>query len=127
MFNGNLKKEALDRLRETNDAYQDVAEALANASDDHALELSRAADTKWALAWLDHGTPPDETKAKAHTNALLAASGPIGWTTGDRLIIGGALFARYRNKSIAREANARTAEIEEAKAKLQALLDAEKG
>src|SRR5699024_5178360 len=89
-----------------------VATTFGTASTGTAIStLSGAAATKAALAWLGGGALTAGGGGMAAGSALLTLAGPIGWTIGGATILGTGLFQRGKNKKIATEALAKTAEI----------------
>ena len=90
-----------------------IATTFGTASTGTAISaLSGAAATNAALAWLGGGAIAASGGGMAAGNALLALSGPVGWAIGGSALIGGALWARKKNKKIANEANKEAIKIE---------------
>lgn len=89
-----------------------VATTFGVASTGTAISaLSGAAATNAALAWLGGGALAAGGGGMVAGNALLALAGPVGWAVGGTALVGGAMFASSKNKSIAKEANKKQREI----------------
>lgn len=83
-----------------------IATTFGTASTGAAIaSLSGAAATNAALAWLGGGALAAGGGGMAAGNALLALAGPIGWGIAGLGIIGGGLFATYKNKVAAEQAD----------------------
>lgn len=67
--------------------------------------LSGAAATNAALAWLGGGAAAAGGGGMAAGNAFLALAGPVGWGVAAALAVGGGLFAAFKNKKAAEEAD----------------------
>ncbi|HMT93619.1 hypothetical protein [uncultured Thiothrix sp.] len=90
-----------------------IATTFGTASTGTAISaLGGAAATNAALAWLGGGALAAGGGGMAAGNALLAMAGPVGWAIGGAALVGGAFFARSKNKAIAEEANQKRREIE---------------
>ena len=90
-----------------------IATTFGTASTGTAISaLSGAAATNAALAWLGGGALAAGGGGMVAGEAVLALAGPIGWAIGGTALIGGALFARSKNKAIAEEANKKRRDIE---------------
>lgn len=90
-----------------------IATTFGTASTGTAISaLGGAAATNAALAWLGGGALAAGGGGMVAGEALLALAGPIGWAIGGTALVGGALFARSKNKTIAEEANRKRREIE---------------
>ncbi|MEB7507584.1 DNA polymerase III subunit gamma/tau [Staphylococcus xylosus] len=88
-----------------------IATTFGTASTGTAISaLSGAAATNAALAWLGGGALVAGGGGTAAGSALLALSGPIGWTIGGVSLATAGLFRNSKNKKVANEA--RTKEIE---------------
>lgn len=82
------------------------ATAFGTASTGAAISgLTGAAATNAALAWLGGGAIAAGGGGMAAGNAFLALAGPVGWGIAGALAIGGGLFATFKNKSAAEEAD----------------------
>lgn len=91
-----------------------IATTFGTASTGTAIaSLSGAAATNAALAWLGGGALAAGGGGMAAGNALLALAGPIGWGIAGVIVVGGGLFASFKNKAAAEKAHAVTLEIEE--------------
>lgn len=89
-----------------------VATTFGTASTGTAISaLYGAASTNAALAWLGGGTLATSGGGMVAGKALLALSGPIGWTIGGVGLIGGALSISGNNKQAAVNAMSSSAEI----------------
>ncbi|MEN1761700.1 hypothetical protein [Anoxynatronum sibiricum] len=73
--------------------------------------LSGGAASKAALAWLGGGALKAGGGGIVAGKALLALSGPVGWSIGGAALIGGGLLMNSKNKKIAAEAEAATVEL----------------
>ena len=83
-----------------------VATTFGTASTGTAIaSLSGAAATKAALAWLGGGALAAGGGGMSAGSAFLAMAGPIGWSIAAVTIAGGGIFASYKNKKAAEEAN----------------------
>lgn len=90
-----------------------IATTFGTASTGTAISaLGGAAATNAALAWLGGGALAAGGGGMAAGNALLALAGPVGWAIGGAALVGGAFFARSKNKAVAEEANQKRREIE---------------
>lgn len=90
-----------------------IATTFGTASTGTAISvLSGAAATNAALAWLGGGALAAGGGGMVAGEALLALAGPVGWAIGGVALVGGAMFARSKNKTIAEEANRKRREIE---------------
>ena len=97
-----------------------IATTFGTASTGTAIaSLSGAAATNAALAWLGGGSLIVGGGGIAAGNALLALSGPIGWTIGASALAGSAIFSNQKNKKIAKEASKKTIEVKEMITKFQ--------
>ncbi len=82
-----------------------IATTFGTASTGTAIaSLSGAAATNAALAWLGGGALAAGGGGMAAGNALLALAGPIGWGIAATLATAGGIFASYKNKAAAEEA-----------------------
>lgn len=81
--------------------------------------LSGAAATNAALAWLGGGAIVAGGGGMASGSALLALAGPIGWAIGGTSLVGGALWARNKNRVIAEKANKEAGKIKTSTIKLR--------
>lgn len=81
--------------------------------------LSGAAATKAALAWLGGGALAAGGGGMAAGNAFLALAGPVGWSIASVLAIGGGVFAFCKNKKAAEEAQKAAKKIEDYISKLR--------
>lgn len=89
-----------------------IATTFGTASTGTAISaLSGAAATNAALAWLGGGALAAGGGGMAAGNAFLALAGPVGWAIAGASIIGGGVFATFKNKEAAEEANKLAAEI----------------
>lgn len=108
-----------------------IATTFGTASTGTAISsLTGIAATKAALAWLGGGALATGGGGMAAGQALLALSGPIGWTIGGTALLTAGIFARSRNRTIAQNAIAETEAINtqivalaSAEAKITNLLD----
>lgn len=83
-----------------------VATTFGTASTGTAIaSLSGAAATNAALAWLGGGALAAGGGGMSAGSAFLAMAGPIGWSIAAVTIAGGGIFASYKNKKAAEEAN----------------------
>lgn len=73
--------------------------------------LTGAAASKAALAWLGGGALKVGGGGIIAGKALLALSGPVGWSIGGVALVGGGLMMNSKNKRIAAEAEAATVEL----------------
>lgn len=90
-----------------------IATTFGTASTGTAITaLSGAAATNAALAWLGGGALVAGGGGMAAGEAFLALAGPVGWVIGGSALVGGALFARKRNKDIANKATDEAIKIE---------------
>lgn len=97
-----------------------IATTFGTASTGTAIaSLSGAAATNAALAWLGGGTLAVGGGGMAAGNAFLALAGPVGWSIASVLAIGGGVFALYKNKKAAEEAQKIAIEIENHISKLR--------
>lgn len=81
------------------------ATAFGTASTGAAISgLTGAAATNAALAWLGGGAIAAGGGGMAAGNAFLALAGPVGWGIAGALAVGGGLFATFKNKAAAEEA-----------------------
>lgn len=91
-----------------------VATTFGTASTGTAIaSLSGAAATNAALAWLGGGSLAAGGGGISAGSAFLAMAGPVGWTVAGAAIVGGGLFAIYKNKKAAEEANDKAKQIGE--------------
>lgn len=91
-----------------------IATTFGTASTGTAIaSLSGVAATNAALAWLGGGALAAGGGGMAAGNALLALAGPVGWSIAGVVVLGGGIFASYKNKDAAEKANKITIEIEE--------------
>lgn len=91
-----------------------VATTFGTASTGTAIaSLSGAAATNAALAWLGGGSLAAGGGGISAGSAFLAMAGPVGWTVAGAAIVGGGLFAIYKNKKAAEEANDKAKQIAE--------------
>ncbi len=82
------------------------ATAFGTASTGAAISgLTGAAATNAALAWLGGGAIAAGGGGMAAGNAFLALAGPVGWGIAGALALGGGLFATFKNKAAAEEAD----------------------
>jgi len=82
------------------------ATAFGTASTGAAISgLTGAAATNAALAWLGGGALAAGGGGMAAGNAFLALAGPVGWGIAGALALGGGLFATFKNKAAAEEAD----------------------
>lgn len=82
-----------------------VATTFGTASTGTAISaLSGAAATQAAVAWLGGGALAAGGGGVAAGNALLALTGPVGWTVGGLALVGSGAYLRYRNGVLARRA-----------------------
>lgn len=89
-----------------------IATTFGTASTGTAISaLSGAAATNAALAWLGGGALAAGGGGMAAGNAFLALAGPVGWAIAGASFIGGGVFATFKNKEAAEEANKLAAEI----------------
>ena len=97
-----------------------IATTFGTASTGTAIaSLSGAAATNAALAWLGGGTLVAGGGGMAAGNAFLALAGPVGWSIAGALALGGGIFAAYKNKKAAEEAQKIAIEIENHISKLR--------
>lgn len=97
-----------------------IATTFGTASTGTAISaLSGAAATNAALAWLGGGALAAGGGGMAAGNALLALAGPIGWGIGGAAIVGGAIWARKKNKNLAEKANKETGRIQRENGRLK--------
>lgn len=97
-----------------------IATTFGTASTGTAISaLSGAAATKAALAWLGGGALAAGGGGVAAGKALLALAGPIGWAIGGSALLGGALYARSKNRELAEAANTQRKTVEAHSAALQ--------
>ena len=90
-----------------------IATTFGTASTGTAITaLSGAAATNAALAWLGGGALAAGGGGIIAGNSLLALAGPVGWAIGGGALVGGALFARKKNKDIANKATDEAIKIE---------------
>lgn len=83
-----------------------IATTFGTASTGTAIaSLSGAAATKAALAWLGGGALAAGGGGMAAGNAFLALAGPVGWSIAGTMIVGGGLFASFKNKKVAEKAD----------------------
>lgn len=98
-----------------------IATTFGTASTGTAISaLSGAAATNAALAWLGGGAVVAGGGGMAAGNVLLALAGPVGWAIGGTAVLGGALWARKKNKEIAEKAEGEANRIKTSTAKLKA-------
>lgn len=82
-----------------------IATTFGTASTGTAIStLSGAAATNAALAWLGGGALAAGGGGTAAGTALMALSGPLGWTIGGLSIAGAGLLRNSKNKKVANEA-----------------------
>ncbi len=82
-----------------------VATTFGTASTGTAISaLSGAAATQAAAAWLGGGAVAAGGGGVAAGNALLALTGPVGWTVGGLALVGSGAYLRHRNGVLARRA-----------------------
>lgn len=90
-----------------------IATTFGTASTGTAIStLSGAAATNAALAWLGGGALAAGGGGTAAGTALVALSGPIGWTIGGVSLAGASLLLNSKNKKIANEARYKGIELE---------------
>ena len=90
-----------------------IATTFGTASTGTAIaSLSGAAATNAALAWLGGGAIAAGGGGMAAGNAFLALAGPVGWGIAGVCVIGGSIFATYKNKAAAEKAQSFAVEIE---------------
>lgn len=90
-----------------------VATTFGTASTGVAIStLSGAAATNAALAWLGGGALAAGGSGMAGGSTLLALAGPVGLGIAALCVVGGAVYVRSKNTSIAEEANERRKEVE---------------
>ncbi|WP_136796207.1 hypothetical protein [Desulfosediminicola ganghwensis] len=90
-----------------------IATTFGTASTGTAISaLAGGAATNAALAWLGGGALAAGGGGMVAGKALLALAGPVGWAIGGTSLVGGAFFARSKNKAVAEEANKKRQEIE---------------
>src|SRR5699024_9379708 len=90
-----------------------IATTFGTASTGTAIStLSGAAATNAALAWLGGGALAAGGGGTAAGSALLALSGPIGWTIGGVSIATAGLLRNSKNKKVANEARAKEVEVQ---------------
>ncbi len=83
-----------------------VATTFGTASTGTAIaSLSGAAATNAALAWLGGGALAAGGGGMSAGSAFLALAGPVGWSVAAVAVVGGGIFASYKNKKAAEEAN----------------------
>lgn len=83
-----------------------VATTFGTASTGTAIaSLSGAAATNAALAWLGGGALAAGGGGMSAGSAFLAMAGPVGWSVAAVAVAGGGIFASYKNKKAAEEAN----------------------
>lgn len=83
-----------------------VATTFGTASTGTAIaSLSGAAATKAALAWLGGGALAAGGGGMSAGSAFLALAGPVGWSVAAVAVAGGGIFASYKNKKAAEDAN----------------------
>lgn len=83
-----------------------VATTFGTASTGTAIaSLSGAAATNAALAWLGGGALAAGGGGMSAGSAFLALAGPVGWSVAAVAIAGGSIFATYKNKKAAEQAN----------------------
>lgn len=83
-----------------------VATTFGTASTGTAIaSLSGAAATNAALAWLGGGALAAGGGGMSAGSAFLALAGPVGWSVAALAVAGGGIFASYKNKKAAEEAN----------------------
>ena len=83
-----------------------VATTFGTASTGTAIaSLSGAAATNAALAWLGGGALAAGGGGMSTGSAFLALAGPVGWSVAAVAVAGGGIFASYKNKKAAEEAN----------------------
>ena len=98
-----------------------IATTFGTASTGTAISaLGGAAATNAALAWLGGGAVIAGGGGMVAGNALLTLAGPVGWAIGGSALIGGALFARKKNKDIANKATNEAINIEKSVGALNA-------
>lgn len=91
-----------------------IATTFGTASTGTAIaSLSGAAATKAALAWLGGGALAAGGGGMAAGNAFLALAGPVGWGIAGTMIVGGGLFASFKNKKMAEKADGYAREMRE--------------
>lgn len=90
-----------------------IATTFGTASTGTAIStLSGAAATNAALAWLGGGALAAGGGGTAAGSALLALSGPIGWTIGGVSIATAGLLRNSKNKKVANEARTKEVEVQ---------------
>lgn len=90
-----------------------IATTFGTASTGTAIStLSGAAATNAALAWLGGGALAAGGGGTAAGSALLALSGPIGWTIGGVSIATAGLLRNSKNKKVANEARNKEVEVQ---------------
>lgn len=93
-----------------------IATTFGTASTGTAIaSLSGAAATNAALAWLGGGAVAAGGGGMASGGALLALAGPIGWSIAGVAVVGGGVFYAFKNKDIAKNADAKTRVVFEGK------------
>ncbi|MGA4514430.1 hypothetical protein ACPAY5_06195 [Staphylococcus caledonicus] len=75
------------------------------------VQLFRLAETNAALAWLGGGAIAAGGGGTVAGSALLALSGPIGWTIGGISIATAGLLTSSKNKKVANEARTKQVEV----------------
>lgn len=91
-----------------------IATTFGTASTGTAIaSLSGAAATKAALAWLGGGALAAGGGGMAAGNAFLALAGPVGWGIAGTMIVGGGLFASFKNKKVSEKADRYARELRE--------------
>lgn len=111
-FGGTVAGGAIAALGPT--AAMAVATTFGTASTGTAIaSLSGAAATNAALAWLGGGSLAAGGGGISAGSAFLAMAGPVGWTVAGATIVGGGIFAIYKNKKAAEEANDNAKKIAE--------------
>lgn len=89
-----------------------VATTFGTASTGTAIaSLSGAAAANAALAWLGGGALAAGGGGMSAGSAFLALAGPVGWIAAGTAIVGGGIFASYKNKQAAEKATEYTNEI----------------
>ena len=90
-----------------------IATTFGTASTGTAIStLSGAAATNAALAWLGGGALAAGGGGTAAGSALLALSGPLGWTIGGVSIAAAGFLRNSKNKKVANEARAKEVEVQ---------------